>query len=112
MPQNPQMAILPKARVASFVAPFTFTGIDFFGPIMVTVNRHKEKRYGYLFTCLTVRAVHIEIAHSLTTSSCILVIRNFMSRRGIPLELYSDNGTNFIGAERELRLWQRLIKTN
>ena len=103
MPQNPQMAKLPYARVASYVAPFTFTGIDFFGPIMVTINRHKEKRYGCLFTCLTVRAVHIEIAHSLTTSSCILAIRNFMARRGIPQEFYSDNGTNFVGAERELR---------
>lgn len=49
------------------------------------------------------RAVHIEIAHSLTTSSCILAIRNFMARRGIPREFFSDNGTNFIGAERELR---------
>lgn len=102
-PKNPQMAKLPRARVASYVAPFTFTGIDFFGPMLVTVNRHKEKRYGCLFTCLTIRAVHIEVAHSLTTSSCILAIRNFIARRGIPHEFYSDNGTNFVGAERELR---------
>ncbi|XP_075157968.1 uncharacterized protein LOC142231235 [Haematobia irritans] len=102
-PTNPQMAKLPRARLASYSAPFAFTGLDFFGPILVTVNRHKEKRYGCLFTCLTIRAVHIEVAHSLTTNSCILAIRNFMARRGIPLEFYSDNGTNFIGAERELR---------
>lgn len=103
IPQSPQMAKLPRARLASFGAPFSFTGIDFFGPILVTVNRHKEKRYGCLFTCLTIRAIHIEVAYSLTTSSCILAIRNFMARRGIPLEFYSDNGTNFVGAERELR---------
>lgn len=103
IPQNPQMAKLPRARVASYMAPFTHTGVDFFGPFSVTINRHKEKRYGCLFTCLTVRAVHIEVAHSLTTSSCILSIRNFMARRGVPQEFYSDNGTNFVGAERELR---------
>ena len=45
VPKNPQMAKLPRARVASFGAPFTFTGMDFFGPIFVTVNRHNEKRY-------------------------------------------------------------------
>ncbi|XP_075162909.1 uncharacterized protein LOC142235544 [Haematobia irritans] len=103
IPKNPQMGRLPHARVAAYAAPFSYTGLDFFGPILVTVNRHKEKRYGCLFTCLTIRAVHIEVAHSLTTSSCILVIRNFMARRGTPREFYSDNGTNFIGAERELR---------
>ncbi|XP_075163374.1 uncharacterized protein LOC142236009 [Haematobia irritans] len=102
-PQPPEMAKLPRARLATFEAPFTFSGVDFFGPIWVVVNRHREKRYGCLITCLTIRAVRIEVAHSLTTDSCILAIRNFMSRRGIPREFYSDNGTNFIGAERELR---------
>lgn len=102
-PTYPQMARLPRARLSAHVAPFTFTGLDFFGPILVTVNRHKEKRYGALFTCLTIRAVHIEIVHSLTTSSCILAIRNFIARRGTPREFFSDNATNFVGAEKELR---------
>lgn len=103
VPQNPQMAKLPRSRLASYVAPFTFTGLDFFGPMMVTVNRHREKRYGALFTCLTIRAVHIEVVNSLNTSSCIMAIRNFAARRGTPREFFSDNGTNFVGAERELR---------
>ncbi|XP_073815948.1 uncharacterized protein [Musca autumnalis] len=102
-PNVPLMAKLPRARLASFESPFSYTGLDFFGPLMVTVGRHKEKRYGCLFTCLTMRAVHIELGHSLNTSSCILAIRNFMARRGIPREFFSDNGTNFVGAERELR---------
>lgn len=80
-PNAPQMAKLPRARLASSESPFTYTGLDFFGPLIVTVGRHREKRYGCLFTCLTVRAVHIEFVHSLNTSSCILAIRNFMSRR-------------------------------
>lgn len=103
VPILPQMANLPRARLAAYVAPFSFTGLDYFGPLFVTVSRHKEKRYGALFTCLTVRAVHIEIVNSLNTSSCIMAIRNFTARRGIPIEFFSDNGTNFVGAERELR---------
>ena len=103
VPQVPQIAKLPRARLALYSAPFTYTGIDFFGPIMVTVGRHREKRYGCLFTCMTIRAVHLEIVHSLTTDSCILAIRNFMAHREIPREIFSDNGTNFVGAERELR---------
>ncbi|XP_075163137.1 uncharacterized protein LOC142235765 [Haematobia irritans] len=102
-PTVPQMARLPAARLAAFCAPFTYTGLDYFGPIMVTVGRHTEKRYGALFTCLTMRAIHIEIVTTLNTSSCIIAIRNFMCRRGIPNEFYSDNGTNFVSAERELR---------
>ncbi|XP_075170474.1 uncharacterized protein LOC142242837 [Haematobia irritans] len=103
IPQPPQMAKLPRSRLASYVSPFTFTGVDFFGPIMITVNRHKEKRYGALFTCLSIRAVHIEVVSTLNTSSCIIAIRSFMARRGTPREFFSDNGTNFVGAERELR---------
>lgn len=103
VPTNPQMAVIPEARLAAFCPPFTYTGVDYFGPILVTVGRHKEKRYGALFTCLTIRAVHIEIVHTLNTSSCIMAIRNFMARRGMPREFYSDNGTNFVSAEREIR---------
>ncbi|XP_059223223.1 uncharacterized protein LOC131997003 [Stomoxys calcitrans] len=111
-PVYPQMAKLPRARLSAYVAPFTFTGLDFFGPLLVTVNRHKEKRYGALFTCLTIRAVHIEIVHSLNTSSCILAIRNFVARRGTPREIFSDNGTNFVGAERELREAIKQMESN
>lgn len=102
-PQIPRMAQLPKARVTPFTPPFAFTGLDYFGPISVTHRRCQEKRYGVLFTCLVTRAVHIEIAYSLDVSSCIMAIRNFMQRHGEPAEIYSDNGTNFVAAERVLR---------
>ena len=61
------------------------------------------KRYGCLFTCLPLRAVHIEIAHSLATDSFIDALRRFIARRGRPEMSRSDNGTNFHGGERELR---------
>lgn len=101
-PSLPQMASLPAARLAAFERPFTFVGVDYFGPIQVAVGRRREKRWGVIFTCLTIRAVHIEVAHSLDTSSCIMSIRNFISRRGTPKEIYSDNGTNFKAAEKIL----------
>ncbi len=56
-----------------------------------------------IFTCFNSRAVHLEMAYSLNTDSCICSLRKFMCRRGQVKELISDNGTNFIGAERELR---------
>ena len=61
-----------------------------------------EKRYGVLFTCLTVRAVHIEVAHSLDTSSFINALRRFIARRGMPQVIRSDNAFNFTSGENEL----------
>lgn len=83
--------------------PFTNTGEDFFGPFEVSRGRSRVKRYAVFSTCLTCRAVHLEVAHSLDTDSCINALRRFLSRRGQVSVLSSDNGTNFIGAERELR---------
>lgn len=96
------MAPLPPARLAAFERPFTYVGIDYFGPLFVAVGRRREKRWGVIFTCLTIRAVHVEVAHSLDTSSCIMAISNFIARRGSPREIYTDNGTNFKAAEKVL----------
>ena len=71
--------------------------------MLVRHGRKTEKRYGVLFTCLTTRAVHLEIAHSLDTNSCLMAIRRMMARRGQPANIWSDNGTNFVGIEKELR---------
>ncbi|XP_058449275.1 uncharacterized protein LOC131429245 [Malaya genurostris] len=103
LPAVPRMAPLPSARLSSFERPFSYVGIDYFGPLLVTVGRSSQKRWVALFTCLTIRAVHLEVAHSLSTESCILCFRRFVGRRGAPIEVYSDNGSNFHGAEKILR---------
>jgi hypothetical protein len=59
-PMIPRMAALPMQRQASFQPAFTYTGLDYFGPIEVTVGRRREKRYGVLFSCLSTRAIHIQ----------------------------------------------------
>ncbi|XP_053698929.1 uncharacterized protein LOC128745887 [Sabethes cyaneus] len=101
-PVVPKMSPVSWFRTTPFVRPFTFTGIDYFGPYLVKVGRSAVKRWVAIFTCLTIRAIHLEAVHSLTTDSCKKAVRRFVARRGAPKEVYTDNGTNFVGASREL----------
>ncbi|XP_055584687.1 uncharacterized protein LOC129737549 [Uranotaenia lowii] len=102
-PRIPVMAPLPPARLAHHERAFTYTGLDYFGPLLVKLGRARVKRWIALFTCLTVRAVHLEVAYTLSTESCISCVRRFVGRRGSPIEFFTDNGTNFQGADRVLR---------
>ena len=101
------MANLPEDRILSDKPPFTNTGV-----FDVKWGRSTVKRYGVLFTCLTLRAVHIEVADSLDTDSCINAILRFVSRRGQVTIMRSDNGNNFVGAEREMREAIQLFEQN
>ena len=98
-----KMASLPEDRITPSKPPFTYVGVDCFGPFLVRRGRVTAKRYGVLFTCPAIRAVHIEVAHSMDTESFINALRRFISRRGRPEEIRSDNGGNFVKGERELR---------
>lgn len=100
LPSAPLMGSLPEDRLTPYVRPFSYTGLDYFGPVTVSIGRRREKRWVALFTCLTIRAIHLEIAYDLSTDACIVAIRNFINRRGTPTKLRSDNGKNFIGADR------------
>ena len=72
---NQKIADLPKERVSPGQPPFSHVGIDFFGLFLVKQGRSQVKRYGCIFTCLNIRAVHIEVAHSLDTDSFLNALR-------------------------------------
>ena len=83
--------------------PFTVVGVDTFGPWLAVSRRTRgglthSKRWALLFTCLTSRAIHVEVVEELSTSSFINALRRFVAIRGNVKELRSDHGTNFIGA--------------
>ncbi|XP_044182749.1 uncharacterized protein LOC114952001 [Acropora millepora] len=98
-----KMASLPEDRVNPSEPPFSRVGVDCFGPLNVRRGRSVVKRYGVLFTCLSIRAIHIEVAHTLDANSFINALRRFIARRGQPIQMRSDNGGNFVRGEKELR---------
>ena len=98
------MSDLPAERLTPNKPPFYCTGVDFFGPFTVGQARSYVRGYGCIFTCFASRAVHLKVAHALTVDSFINAFRRFSFCRGKVHTLYSDNGTNFVGAEKELRL--------
>ena len=101
--ERQKMADLPLDRVQSGEKPFTNTGVDFFGPFFTKRGRAQAKTYGVIFTCLAIRAVHIEVAASLSTDSFMCALRRFIARRGEVRMIRSDNGSNFVGTNRELK---------
>ena len=98
-----KMANLPEDRITPSKPPFTYTGVDCFRPFEVRRGRTKVKRYGMIFICLALHAVHIEVVSSLHTESFIHALCRFIARRGQPEETQSDNSGNFVKRERELK---------
>ena len=96
------MADLPEERLSQ-EPPFTYCGIDMFGPILVKEGRKEMKRYGCLFTCLSSRAIHIESTNSLSTNAFIEALQRFVLRRGNVRVTRTGNRTNFVGASAELK---------
>ena len=96
-----QMANLPEDRLEA-CPPFTKVGMDFFGPFIIKERRSQVKRWGCIFTCLYSRAIHLEVATSLSTDAFLNVLRRFVSLRGSVRKLRCDKGTNFVGADNEL----------
>ncbi|XP_033218277.1 uncharacterized protein LOC117173746 [Belonocnema kinseyi] len=99
------MGELPKNRIV-FERAFLHTGIDYCGPFSIKErkyqNRNKIKIYAAIFVCFATKAVHIEIVSDLTTEAFLACLKRFFARRGKGSNLYSDNATNFKGAQREL----------
>jgi len=98
------MADLPEHRLSPQTPPFHFTSCDYFGPMTVKIGRNKTtKHYGVIFTCLNTRAVHLEVATDCSSMEFKQALRRFFAIRGYPALMLSDNGTQMVGAEKELR---------
>ena len=107
--QQQKMADLPKERMSE-EPPFTYCGVDLFGSFLVKDGRKEVKRYGALYTCLSSRAIHIEVVYSLSTDSFIMSLRSFVGRRGNVRMIRSDNGSDLAGASAELsRAFQEMV---
>ena len=102
-PLSQVMGELTLERVTGDKPASNCTGLDCFEPFDVVRGRKHEKQYGLIFICLASKAIHLEVLHSLSTDSFINGLRRFICRRGTVSSLLSDNGTNFRGAQRELK---------
>lgn len=111
-PICPLMADLPAVRVNPS-PPFWYSGMDYCGPFFVKPYPLRKatlvKVYLCIFICMSTKAVHLEVAHDLSTIAFIDVLKRFVSRRGVPSRLYSDCGTNFVGARAHLNKELRLL---
>ena len=94
------MAPLMEARLKKAPA-FNTTGLDYAGPVYCK-DFPGEKFYILLFTCAVTRAVHLELVNSLSLTHFLLAFRRFVSRRGLPKTVFSDNAKTFKSASTEL----------
>jgi hypothetical protein len=105
------MASLLDFRHKSGRYAFETVGVDYFGPFNVKRGRGLEKRWDCIFTCLTTRALHLEVAFSMESDSILCAFHRFVARRGVPRDVHSDNGTNFVRAldnfQRALERWDQ-----
>lgn len=108
----PQMGNLPHDRLKPGY-PFRNVGVDYAGPMMAVSRQGRGSRtvkvYIAVFICFATKAIHLELVGDLTSHSYIYALHRFVSRRGKPQNVYSDNGTSFVGAYNEL---SKFLKTN
>lgn len=97
---------LPRERVKE-ANVFEVLGIDYIGPLFL---KNTQKAWICLFTCAVYRAIHLELTTSLSTEAFLQVLRRFIARRGRPSIIFTDNGTNFVGARNLLRKidWEKV----
>ena len=101
-PASQLMADLHPAKIHPYMPAFTHVGVDCFGPYYTNFYRGQKKRYGCIFTCMSSRAIHLEMLHSLDADSFLNCLRSFQSHRPNLKHIYCDNATNFRAADAEL----------
>ncbi len=107
----PDMPCLPQSRVTRS-EPFQFTGLDYLGPFYIrkTHGETPEKKWICIFTCLAVRAIHLEVVADLSTESFLNSMQRFISRRGTPEKVISDNFSSFkLGKQVLDSIWNDVV---
>ena len=114
----PRMPDLPRECVARS-HPFEYTGIDYFGPLYVKefsqITDHspeqiERKVWVCLFTCFTVRAIHLELVGDMSAEEFLLSLRRFIAQHGIPRQIFSDNAKQFKTARTVLvKAWEDIV---
>lgn len=111
--QHQLMGDLPEARTNPS-RPFENTGIDFTGHVTVKSSKGRgikcSKGYVAVFVCMATKSIHLELVSDMSTSAFLAALRRMASRRGKPSHIYSDNGTNFVGANKILQQEYHEIK--
>lgn len=111
-PSQQAMGDLLNNRVVP-ARPFSKVDVDFCGPIYVREsgrrNVKRTKAYVAVFICMVVKAVHLEVVSNMITDAFLGAFKRFVSRRGKLSDVFSDNGTNFVGANRELEQFKKLV---
>ncbi|XP_054287839.1 uncharacterized protein LOC129003567 [Macrosteles quadrilineatus] len=109
---QPYMGNLPGSRITQS-RPFLHVGIDFGGPFTTKTDKLRKpqflKSYVCLFICFSTKAIHLESVSSLSTEAFLACFDRFVSRRGLCAHIYSDQATNFVGADRELQELHSLL---
>ncbi|KAL6418611.1 hypothetical protein ACFW04_011957 [Cataglyphis niger] len=104
--QQQIMGDLPRLRVTP-ARPFLRTGVDYAGPIQLRTSKgrgHRSyKAYIAVFVCFSTKAVHLEVVSDYSADAFLAALRRFTARRGLCRSLQSDCGTNFVGADAQLR---------
>lgn len=104
-PPQPFMGDLPAERVQQ-CRPFAHVGVDYAGPLQLRELQLRKSRvfkiYIAVFICFTVKAVHLEVVSDLSTDAFLAAFDRFVARRGLPSRIFSDCGTNFVGADKQL----------
>ena len=113
-PENQLLGQLPLERVTP-ASVFERVGVDYAGPFEIKYGYVRRptvvKAYICLFVCLSVKAVHLEFVSDSTMEAFVATLRRFIARRGYPSLIWSDHGTNFVGAKRELKELQDFLSS-
>ena len=105
------MALLPRSRVSQSV-PFSRTGLDYLGPLYIKTEQDAKKVLVCLFTCMSTRAVHLELVNDMSTSEFLMALCQFIAHRGKPDSIVSDNAVQFKAASKLIGVvWTGILKS-